>query len=250
MGLGAELAGEREAVADLDALDRLDAHHRRREPRVEPVVLRRVRAEPGRHARGARTSTMPPTVSRSARASSIRARSPSSSTVEPVTSMPIVGEQRLRDRAGRDVDRGVPRRRALERVADVGEAVLEHPGEVGVSGPGQRDGLRPLARAARPRAATGSSPTSSSCGRRCGRRAPAACRASAPGAGPRAPRRGPARSAGAASGRSPPGGASGRRRSPSRSSTSPAGRPVRIATSAGPCDSPAVARRRRHRLKA
>ena len=41
---------EREPVADLDALDRLDPHHRGGQPRVEAVLLRRVRAEPGRHA--------------------------------------------------------------------------------------------------------------------------------------------------------------------------------------------------------
>ena len=41
---------EREAVADLDALDRLDAHQRRGEPRVEAVVLARVRAEARRNA--------------------------------------------------------------------------------------------------------------------------------------------------------------------------------------------------------
>ena len=44
------MPGEREAVADLDALHRLDAHQRRGEPCVEPVVLARVRAEARRHA--------------------------------------------------------------------------------------------------------------------------------------------------------------------------------------------------------
>ena len=42
---------EREAVADLDALHRLDAHQRCGQPRVEPRILRRVRAEPGRRPR-------------------------------------------------------------------------------------------------------------------------------------------------------------------------------------------------------
>ena len=42
--------GEREAVADLDALDRLDPHHGRGEPRVETLRLRRVRPEPRRDA--------------------------------------------------------------------------------------------------------------------------------------------------------------------------------------------------------
>src|SRR5262249_19175049 len=41
---------ELEARADLDALHRLDAHQRRREARVEPVLLRRVRPQPRRDA--------------------------------------------------------------------------------------------------------------------------------------------------------------------------------------------------------
>ena len=54
-------------------------------------------------------------------------------------------EERLRDRARGDGDGGVARARALERVADVGEAVLLRPGEVGVPRPRQRHRLRPLA---------------------------------------------------------------------------------------------------------
>ncbi len=73
----------------------------------------------------ARTSTTPPTVSRSARAASIAARRSSSSTVEPATAIPIAAQQRLRDAAGRDVHGRVPRRGALERVADVVVLVLE-----------------------------------------------------------------------------------------------------------------------------
>ena len=42
--------GEREAVADLDALDRLDAHQRAGQPRVEPAVPVHVRAEARRQA--------------------------------------------------------------------------------------------------------------------------------------------------------------------------------------------------------
>ena len=53
-------------------------------------------------------------------------------------------EQRLRDGAGRDVDGGMPRRRALERVAHVGEPVLLDAGEVGVTGARQRHRLRAL----------------------------------------------------------------------------------------------------------
>ena len=48
MCLGAAQPREREAVADLDALDRLDAHHRRGEPRVEAILFAGVRAEPRR----------------------------------------------------------------------------------------------------------------------------------------------------------------------------------------------------------
>ena len=168
---------------------------------------------------------------------------------EPATSIPISREQRLRDRAGGDEDGGVPRARALERVAHVVEPVLQHAGEVGVAGPRQRHRLRALARPARPRAATGSSPTSSSCGRGCGRRARAACRACARAGARRAPRPRPSRSAGAGCGRSPAGGGAGRRRSRRGRATSPAGSPVTIATSAGPCDSPAVTSSRGHGAK-
>ena len=52
MRLGAAQAREREAVSDLDALHRLDAHERRGEPGVEPVGLLGVRAEAGRRAVG------------------------------------------------------------------------------------------------------------------------------------------------------------------------------------------------------
>ena len=141
--LRAAQAGEREPVADLDALHGLDAHHRGGEPRVEAVLLRGVRAEPRRDVR-ARTSTMPPTVSRSLRASSIARAQALLVDGRAVDLTPIVGEQRLRDAAGGDVHGGVPRRRALERVADVVEVVLEHAGEVGVAGPRQRDRLHAL----------------------------------------------------------------------------------------------------------
>ena len=48
MGQRAGRGGELEAVADLDALDRLDAHQRAGERRVEPSVPVHVRAEAGR----------------------------------------------------------------------------------------------------------------------------------------------------------------------------------------------------------
>src|SRR4029077_62555 len=47
VALRAARGRKREAAADLDAFHRLDAHEREREPGVEPVLLRRVRAEPG-----------------------------------------------------------------------------------------------------------------------------------------------------------------------------------------------------------
>ena len=87
----AALAGEREAVADLDALHRLDPHQRRREARVEPVLAGRVGAEPREDAasrgprrcrracpgrRGRRRSPPPsPRARRRSRAPSRRRRS-------------------------------------------------------------------------------------------------------------------------------------------------------------------------------
>ena len=53
-------------------------------------------------------------------------------------------EERLRHGAGGNVDRRVPRGRALERVADVREPVLLYAGEVRVTGPWEGDRLRPL----------------------------------------------------------------------------------------------------------
>ena len=99
----------------------------------------------------ARTSTTPPSVSRSALAASTAARissspsAPPTATARPATAIPISREQRLRDRAGRDDHRRVPRARALERVARVVVPVLHDAGEVGVAGPRQRDRLLALA---------------------------------------------------------------------------------------------------------
>src|SRR5205823_14549580 len=55
------------------------------------------------------------------------------------------GQQRFRDRAGGDVDRGMSRGRALEGVAQVGEPELLPAGEVGMAGSRQRHRLRSLA---------------------------------------------------------------------------------------------------------
>ena len=144
MCLGPAQPGEREPVADLDALDGLDPHERRGEPRVEPVALLRVRAEARRDAL-ATTSTTPPSVSRSARAASVASASSRPRVAPPISSDaacdrdPDLREERLRHRTRRDVGRGLARARALERVADVLVPELERSREVGVAGPRERD---------------------------------------------------------------------------------------------------------------
>ncbi len=131
--LRAAQAGEREAVADLDPFHGLDPHHRRREPRVEPVLAPRVRAE-------ARRDAARPHLDAPAERVAILARLVDGGGIGSRLGQrlardldPDLAEERLRHGAGRDVDRGVPRRRALERVADVGEAVLLHAGEIRVA---------------------------------------------------------------------------------------------------------------------
>src|SRR5439155_316946 len=52
-----------------------------------------------------------------------------------------LGQQCLRDRAGGDVDGGVPRARALERIAHVFMPVFQDTGQVRVTGPREGDGL-------------------------------------------------------------------------------------------------------------
>ena len=145
MRLAAAQPCEREAVADLDALHRLDAHHRRGEPRVEPLRLRRVRAEPRRDTGRAHLDHAADGVAVGARLVDSRAKRVLVDD-RPAHRDPDRREQRLRDRAGRDVHRGVPRARALERVARIVEAVLERAREVGVPRPRQRHRLRALAR--------------------------------------------------------------------------------------------------------
>ena len=130
-------------VADLDALHGLDPHDRGGEARVETVLLGRVGTEPGRHA-AARTSTTPPTVSRALRASSIRSRKLVLVDGGALDRDADRGEERLRDASHGDVDRGVARRGAFERVADVVEVVLLDACEVGVTRPRERHRLRPL----------------------------------------------------------------------------------------------------------
>src|SRR5262245_872656 len=143
MRLRAEPRREREPVADLDALHRLDAHHGGCEPGIEPVGLVRVRPEPRRHA--ARTDFDDP-----ADGVALRARLVDTGA-EPilVDDTPLEldldrAEKGLRDRARCDMHRRVSGRGALERIAYVGVTVLEDTGQVGVTRPRQRHRLRPL----------------------------------------------------------------------------------------------------------
>ena len=112
-------------------------------------LLRRVGAEPGRHARARAPRRRrracrgrPCAASTVARGSS---RPPPTSSAAPATSIPISRSSAFATAPAATCDRGVARARALERVADVVVAVLEDAGEVGVPGPRQRDGLRALA---------------------------------------------------------------------------------------------------------
>ena len=88
--LGAEQAGQREAVADLDTLHGLDPHQRDGEPCVEAVLLRRVRAEPRRHAGRAHLDHAADRVALRRAPRRFAPADVSSATVEPCTSMPIV----------------------------------------------------------------------------------------------------------------------------------------------------------------
>ena len=147
VGRRAALASEREAVADLDPLHRLDPHQRRREPRIEPVLAGGVRAEPGKDARGAdlddaaeRVAVGPCGVDRLlpvlALAADLEHRAGDLD--------PELAQERLRDGAGRDEHGRMAGARPLERVAHVLVAVLEDTGEVGVAGAWQCHGLRAL----------------------------------------------------------------------------------------------------------
>ena len=100
----------------------------------------------------ARTSTTPPSVSRSSRAASIAAphrlvtaRPADLDHAAPATSAADLAEERLRHRARRHEHGRVARARPLERVPDVVVPVLERAREIGVAGPGQRHALRSLA---------------------------------------------------------------------------------------------------------
>ena len=142
--LRAAQPGEREAVADLDALHGLDPHQRRGEPRVEPVLAPRVRAEPRRDAARPHLDATAERVAVLARFVDRRGIRPRLGQRLPRHLDPDLAEERLRHGAGRDVDGRVPRRRTLERVADVREPVLLHAGEIRMARPRQRDRLRSL----------------------------------------------------------------------------------------------------------
>ena len=165
-------AGQLEPVADLDALDRLDAHQRGREPGVEPAVPVHVAAEArrqavhddlddaaegvavlargldlGHHRRaGARVEAAHrvgvdarPGRRAPARAGG-RDRRPSATTWRQTSTPTACAQERLGHRAERDPGGGLARAGALEHRAGVVEAVLLHADEVGVAGPrpGQR----------------------------------------------------------------------------------------------------------------
>ena len=136
----AALAGQGEAVADLDSLHGLDAHQRRGEPRVEAILLRRVRAEARRHAARANLDDAADGVALRFRRIDVSHLEHRAGDLDP-----DLREQSLRDRTGRDRDRRLPRTGPLERVPRVVEPVLERPRQIGVPGARQRHRLRPFA---------------------------------------------------------------------------------------------------------
>ena len=142
-------ACEREAVPDLDALDRLDRHQRRRQPPVEPILAARIGAEPGTDAGRPHLDDPPERVAiplgRVGRfALSLLLRLAADLDDRAGDLDPELAQQRLRDGTGRDEHGRVPRARALKRVPHVLVAVLERTGEIGVPRSRERHRLRPL----------------------------------------------------------------------------------------------------------
>ena len=151
-------AAAREAGADLDALDRVDAHQRGGEIAVELAVDRR--AEPGGHAlghhlddRADRRAALADVVeialeelaacSASGQKNGLRSTSSQSQRARSIACAPIwtsaprtrhAGHDLARDRAGRDPRRGLARRCAAA-AAIVAHAVLDVVGVVGVARP-------------------------------------------------------------------------------------------------------------------
>ena len=170
---GAAARRREESVADLDALDGLDAHERLRELAVEAAVPVHVRAEPGRqtvgehlddaaervavlaggvdlvdHARGgvAASKQRSGSASSASTSSGVGSAASSGTRTGPIDSvwltsrMPSSARNAARDRAERDAGRGLAGARALEDRTRLVEAVLLHADEVGVARarPGQR----------------------------------------------------------------------------------------------------------------
>ena len=160
--------GQLEAVADLDALDGLDAHQRGREPGVEPPVPVHVRAEADRHAvrqhlddaaegvavlvglvdlRDHRLATRPRPGSAPGRRRASRRRpgsgtrrtgpsaAASSTTWRDDLDARRLLQVRAGDRAERDPGGGLPGAGALQDRPGLVEAVLLHARQVGVTGP-------------------------------------------------------------------------------------------------------------------
>ena len=164
--LRARAAREVEAVAEADALERLDGEQRHADPAVHPLLPRHVGAEPGREPEGAQLedaaerlvalaqhvdllapSRGSPPASRqrtgdaSTSAKSASARSCAVGRADGADLRDVRdhlgahgAQERLRERTARDPRRGLPRARALEHVAHVGEAELPDAREVGVAG--------------------------------------------------------------------------------------------------------------------
>ena len=162
-------AGQLEAVADLDALDRLDAHQRAGQPGVQPAVPLDVAAQAGRQAvhhhldHAAQGVAGPPGLvdvgdhrgGRPARPGSAPARrrsgpghrapaacrpapGPSPIAVDVAEHLDAgdLGQERLGHRAERHPGRGLPRAGPFQHRTGVVQVVLLHADQIGVTGPG------------------------------------------------------------------------------------------------------------------
>ena len=173
VGLAPPPAGDVEPVADLDALDGLDAHHGLGEQGVELAVPVDVAAEPDGHALGEHLDDAAERVAVLGRGLDLEDHRIGAAGIEAAHRRLVdrgqvgerragagrhrlahlhdvgehvdaeLGEQQLGERAGGDAGRRLPGAGPLEHVTGVGEAVLLHAREVGVAGAdlGQR-GLR------------------------------------------------------------------------------------------------------------
>ena len=154
-------------------------------------------------------------------------------------SRPSARRNALASAAGGHAGGRLARAGALEHVAHVGVAVLLHAGQVGVAGARKVD-LVDLRR----RPARGSSAPPSWRSRGCRSAGPPGCRACARGAPRRSRRRGPSRSSCARRGRGRAGAGPCRGRGPQGAARARPGSPSTIAVRPGPCDSPAVMKRK------